>query len=72
MSKFNLDGALVIDIETRGLLDKLKSKEDLHVMSVGWKSNGKWNIKSTNKEEDIAKVDDLEILAKSPVVSVVI
>ena len=25
MSKFNLDGALVIDIETRGLLDKLKS-----------------------------------------------
>lgn len=56
MSKFNLDGALVIDIETRGLLDKLKSKEDLHVMSVGWKSNGKWNIKSTNKEEDIAKV----------------
>lgn len=56
MSKFNLDGALVIDIETRGLLDKLKSKEDLHVMSVGWKSDGKWNIKSTNKEEDIAKI----------------
>ena len=27
MSKFNLDGAFVIDIETRGLLDKLKSKE---------------------------------------------
>lgn len=25
-------------------------------MSIGWKSNGKWNIKSTNKEEDIAKV----------------
>lgn len=56
MSKFNLDGAFVIDIETRGLLDKLKSKEDLHVMSVGWKSNGKWNIKSTNREEDIAKI----------------
>jgi hypothetical protein len=56
MSKFNLDGALVVDIETRGLLDKLKSKEDLHVMSVGWKSNGKWNIKSTNREEDIAKI----------------
>ena len=56
MSKFNLDGALVIDIETRGLLDKLKSKEDLHVMSVGWKSEGKWNIKSTNREEDIAKI----------------
>jgi hypothetical protein len=56
MSKFNLDGALVVDIETKGLLDKLKSKEDLHVMSVGWKSNESWNIKSTNKEEDIAKV----------------
>jgi hypothetical protein len=56
MSKFNLDGAFVIDIETRGLLDKLKSKEDLHVMSVGWKSDGKWNIKSTNREEDIAKI----------------
>lgn len=56
MSKFNLDGAFVIDIETRGLLDKLKSKEDLHVMSVGWKVEGKWNIKSTNREEDIAKV----------------
>ena len=56
MSKFNLDGALVIDIETRGLLDKLKSKNDFHVMSVGWKSEGKWNIKSTNREEDIAKI----------------
>lgn len=56
MSKFNLDGALVIDIETRGLLDKLKSKDDFHVMSVGWKSEGKWNIKSTNREEDIAKI----------------
>ena len=48
----DLDSVLVIDIETKGLLDKLKSKGDLHVMSVGWKSNGKWNIKSTNKEED--------------------
>lgn len=56
MSKFNLDGALVIDIETRGLLDNLKSKEDFHVMSVGWKSEGRWNIKSTNREEDIAKI----------------
>lgn len=55
-NKFNLDGAFVVDIETRGLLGKLKSKDDLHVMSVGWKSNGKWNIKSTNKEEDIAKI----------------
>ena len=56
MSKFNLDGALVIDIETRGLLDKLKSKDDLHIMSVGWKNEGQWKIKSTNKEEDIAKI----------------
>lgn len=56
MIKFDLDSVLIVDIETRGLLDKLKSKDDLHVMSVGWKSEGKWNIKSTNKEEDIAKI----------------
>ena len=56
MSKFNLDGAFVVDIEAKGLLNRLKSKEDLHVMSVGWKVDGKWNIKSTNREEDIAKV----------------
>ena len=56
MSKFNLDGAFVVDIEAKGLLNRLKSKDDLHVMSVGWKVDGKWNIKSTNREEDIAKV----------------
>lgn len=56
MSKFDLDKVLVIDIESRGLLSRLKSKDDLHVMSVGWKTEGKWNIKSTNKEEDIAKI----------------
>ena len=54
--KFDLDNALIVDIETRGLLDRLKSKDDLHVMSVAWKSDGVWRIKSTNKEEDIAKV----------------
>lgn len=56
MSKFNLDNVIIVDIETRGLLDVIKSKEDLHVMSVGWKSEGKWNFKSTKKEEDIKKV----------------
>lgn len=54
--KFDLDNVLVVDIETRGLLNTLKSKEDLHIMSVGWKSNGKWNFKSTKNEEDIRKV----------------
>lgn len=56
MSKFNLDGAFIVDIEAKGLLPELKSSEDLHVMSVGWKSDGRWVFKSTNKEEDIKKV----------------
>ena len=56
MSKFNLSNVYIVDIECKGLLHELKSKEDFYVMSIGWKSNGKWNIKSTNKEEDIAKV----------------
>ena len=56
MSKFNLNSVYIVDIECKGLLHELKSKDDFYVMSIGWKSNGKWNIKSTNKEEDIAKV----------------
>lgn len=52
----NLSNVFVVDIETRGLLNKLKDSNDLHVLSVGWKSNGAWNIKSTNREEDIAKI----------------
>lgn len=60
MNKFDLDNILIIDIEARGLLPMLKDSSDLHVMSVGWKSNGKWNFKSTNKEEDIKKVFENE------------
>lgn len=56
MSKFDLNNVYIVDIECKGLLHELKSKDDFHVMSIGWKSNGKWNIKSTNKKEDIAKV----------------
>lgn len=50
----NLGSVYVIDIETNGLLNVVNK---LHVMSVGWKdSNGNWQIKSTNKEEDIRRV----------------
>lgn len=48
---------LVIDIETTGLLDIVKDKSDLHILSVGWKGkDGKWKIASTDKEEDIKKI----------------
>ena len=50
----DLGNVLVIDIETNGLLNVVNK---LHVMSAGWKnSNGIWQIKSTNKEDDIRKV----------------
>jgi len=54
--KYNLDNVYVTDIETTGLLDVIKSKEDLHVLSVAWKVEEEWKIKSTNKEEDIKKL----------------
>ena len=48
---------LVVDIETSGLLNMIKSKDDLHIMSVGWKtSRGEWKVKSTDKERDIKKI----------------
>lgn len=50
----DLDNVFVCDLECDGLLDVLTK---LHVLSIGWKDkNGKWNIKSTTKEEDIKKV----------------
>ena len=52
----NLDNVLIGDIESIGYLEELNSFEDLHVFSCGYKSEGKWNIKSTNKKEDIEKV----------------
>lgn len=56
MSKIDLDNVLVGDIESIGYLEELSSFKDLHVFSCGYKSDGKWNIKSTNKKEDIEKV----------------
>ncbi len=53
----NLDKVFVSDIETIGLLPKIKSFNDLHVMSISWKdNNGKWQIKSTYDFNDIQKV----------------
>ncbi len=50
----NLEKIYIFDIETNGLLDVV---DRLHVLSVGYKDNkGNWNIKSTNKKEDIFKI----------------
>lgn len=54
--KFNLDKWFIVDIETKGLIPTLKDKSDLHCISVGWEHNEEFKVKSTNKEEDIAKV----------------
>jgi DNA polymerase I-like protein with 3'-5' exonuclease and polymerase domains len=49
----NLKNTLIVDIECDGLLDTLTK---LHVLSVGYKSNGAWHLKSTTEEQDIAKI----------------
>jgi len=54
--EYNLDSWYIVDIESKGLLPDLKSSEDLHCISVGWESEGEFKVKSTNKEEDIARV----------------
>lgn len=52
-----LDNVLVADIETIGLLPKLKTFKDLHVMSCSYKDKqGIWRVISTNKFEDIQKM----------------
>lgn len=54
----NLDSVLIGDIETRGFLEDMEGvKEDLHVFGVAYlDSNKKWQIKTTNREEDVKKV----------------
>ena len=53
----NLDNVYVTDLETRGLLDKLNSWEDFHVLGIGWKNkNNAWQIKTTNNFDDVQKV----------------
>lgn len=53
----NLDRVFVCDIETVGMLEDIKSFDDLHVFSCCYQdSEGLWQIKSTNKFEDIQKV----------------
>lgn len=49
----NLDNVFVVDIECDGLLDKLSK---LHVLSVGYVSSDGWQIKSTNKRDDIQRL----------------
>ena len=50
----NLEKVYVFDIETNGLLDVV---DRLHVLSVGYKDvDGSWQIKSTNKKEDVFKI----------------
>tara|TARA_R110000782_G_scaffold268495_1_gene365021 strand:- start:1179 stop:3302 length:2124 start_codon:yes stop_codon:yes gene_type:complete len=49
----DLENVYVADCETDGLY---KTVSKMHVFSIGWKSGDKWNIKSTNKREDVEKV----------------
>ena len=49
----SLDNVYVADCETDGLYEKASK---MHVFSIGWKSEDRWNIKSTNKREDVEKV----------------
>lgn len=52
-----LDKVFVADIETKGLLDKVNTFEDFHVMSVSWiDDTGNWQIKSFNKFEDVQRL----------------
>ena len=52
-----LDKIFVVDIETKGLIDKVHTFEDFHVMSVSWvDENGKWQIRSFNKFEDVQRL----------------
>ena len=51
---FSLDKVFIVDIETDGFLEDLKK---LHVLSCTYQdTNGKWQIKSTTKKEDIRKL----------------
>ena len=52
----NLDKVYVVDIEAKGMLPILNTKDDIHVVSVGYQYNGKWHIKSTKNPDDIQKV----------------
>ena len=49
----DLNNVYVADAETDGLYETVSK---MHVFSIGWKSDDKWNIKSTNKKEDVEKV----------------
>lgn len=53
----DLDNVIAVDIETVGLIPKVKSREDLHVLSFAMRdSKGDIITKSTNKESDIQKI----------------
>ena len=52
----NLDKVYVVDIEAKGFLDKIKTFDDLHVLSVGFISKGSWHVKSTIDKDNIKKI----------------
>jgi len=52
----DLNNVYVADIETTGFIEEINSFDDLHVLSVGYKNKaGEWQIKSTNKREEVQK-----------------
>jgi hypothetical protein len=58
MKNFDLNNVLIGDIESKGFLeDIVGEKSDLHVLGIAYlDSNQKWQIKTTNREEDVKKV----------------
>lgn len=53
----NLNNVFICDLEATSLLDGLSSFDDFHVLSCAYKNkNGGWDIKSTNKKEDVEKL----------------
>lgn len=58
----DLDKVLIGDIETTGLLEEMEGVEtDLHVFGISYvDSKGMWQIKTTNKKEDVKKVFENE------------
>src|SRR5690606_5047729 len=53
----SLERAYICDIETIGFIEDIKSFDDLHVLSVGYKNSlGEWCIKSTKEKKGIQKL----------------
>lgn len=51
----DLEKVYVADIETKGLIKDIHSFDDFHILGVGFKTGGKWGVKTTTSKEDVQK-----------------